>query len=142
MPGDLTEARAALLRRLVEAQEGSRELNVEIALAARGYKLIPGEWRGPLYEDSAGSVVSEVPAYTTSLDAALTLVPPEYAPNYLGEMQPGIGKHGPFHALLWRRDGMLLDFEAARCNSAASIPLAVCVAALIALAAQAERVRP
>ena len=39
-------------------------------------------------------------SYTTSVDVALSTVPDAYAPSHMGEMAPGIGRFGPFHALL------------------------------------------
>ena len=61
-----------LLKRLEEATEGSRELDAEI-----GETLgIEPAWYGPYgYYDAAKDAPREHEHYTTSLDAALTLVP-------------------------------------------------------------------
>ncbi len=74
-------------------------------------------------------VTSMAPDYTASIDAALTLVPEEWAVN-IGEAGPGIGLHGPFWAILHRRDGTLSEHIAPRSNSAATLALALCIAAL------------
>lgn len=76
--------RDSLLKALGEAKEGSRELDAEIALAigwrrgSRNRSLVTGlpmaeteEW----YDPDSNSVNLAPQPYTTSLDAALSLVP-------------------------------------------------------------------
>ena len=62
-----------LLADLAAAPCGSRALDERIALAL-GWVKVPGKWRAPLFDAPDGHT-RDVPAYTTSMDAALTLVP-------------------------------------------------------------------
>ncbi len=58
----------ALAERVEQASEASRPLDADVALT-QGWHELPGDnWIGPL-----GQIA--VPAYTASLDAAMTLVP-------------------------------------------------------------------
>lgn len=73
-----------LIKRLEEAEAGSRELDCEIAVLLDGFFTLPPMWEGgPIgygYTDKSGARVSPghggdllVRCYTTSLDAALAL---------------------------------------------------------------------
>jgi hypothetical protein len=82
---------AELMTKLEQATEGSRELDAEIATAIRYMDPKAQEWMrrweniGPMpnwpgriacwHSDGQVAVHWDVPHYTTSLDAALTLVP-------------------------------------------------------------------
>ena len=72
-------ALAELIARLEAATERSRELDAEIWAHLNGFTgAIKGRWVGGRWSWSVGSVGvwdDELPHYTTSIDAALTLVP-------------------------------------------------------------------
>ena len=64
-----------LIERLESAPEGSRELDGEIALLLGWKKTIDGFYNSR-WKDPAGQLQGNIPpAFTTSIDAALTLVP-------------------------------------------------------------------
>ena len=99
-----------IIARLEAAEGGSRELDAEIA-------RIVGARHGPLervnYEDRAIEIHDEIAQYyTTSLDAALTLVPKEDGGNEASFIS----------AVLWQRH--IGDIPKER------IALAICIAAL------------
>lgn len=58
----------------VEREGPSRELDAEIARAF-GWRSFYLAGFGPRWQKGHGTVTSELPAYTASIDAALTLVP-------------------------------------------------------------------
>jgi hypothetical protein len=115
-----------LIARLKAAQEGSRELDVEIERA---------EWRRrhgdrPMPKD----LLISIPKYTRSIDAALTLLPREWL---IFEMTQWEGDSGDWWEFQLVQRGRSLDetewIEPDRGNHTPA--LALCVAALMALAA-------
>jgi hypothetical protein len=104
-----------LLSLLADATEGSRELSREIAVLM-GTTMPPCE-RVHLEARSIEYIPELFPNYTTSLDAALSLVPEGFqwainAPNVEGEMQ--------FRA----------EIDYGESIRAPSAPLALCIAAI------------
>jgi hypothetical protein len=65
-----------LISRLQAATGPSRELDAQIALANgwRNTRLLTGALK-PCWHDAEGRIVAELPCFTESIDAALTLVP-------------------------------------------------------------------
>jgi hypothetical protein len=118
----------ALIARLVAATEGSRELDGEIAATL---KLYPeGAFRMLDIADNAYFATGayerwEAPRYTTSLDAALTLVPSETWRVY------AIQEHYVGPPVTW-----FVGLDRRRCHvrsmmgHAPTAPLALCIAAL------------
>lgn len=111
-----------LIERLKAAETGSRELDVEIAEDVLGQIV---EWVGAENEPAEvlrimpldHGVMWELPHYTTSLDAAMTLVSKgetvEIWRTFKGKCVADVGRdHGVY--------------------SGATLPLALCIAALIA----------
>jgi hypothetical protein len=124
--------RTDLIKRLEEAREGSRELDLDIALAidlkASGGQPrwdsvrdgVAQDGRGRFTSDALG-YVSQIPRYTRSVDAALTLVPEGHA----WSVQFSASTRG--EAWLYPPDNIEdRQFYAA----AATAPLALCAAAL------------
>jgi hypothetical protein len=129
-----------LIEKLEEAREGSKGLDLEIFDAVHD-----GEWRpfSPraktlrFFERKTTRPILYgrrfVPAYTTSLDAALALVPP----HHLWEVRRGF----LFRATVWRlgdeygEDGR----EVPHWQTEVSAPLAICVAAIKARLSLLER---
>lgn len=101
-----------IIPRLLEAQEGSRELDALIhGLVADISKLA-------------------VPRYTTSLDAARTLMPPLFAWSVESS------RSAPGHAWLYPPDNIDdIDFQ----GEAATPELALCIAALRARGMEVDR---
>lgn len=82
-----------LIERVEAASEGSRELDADIALT-QGWQELPGDnWLGP-----EAQIV--VPHYSTSVDAALTLVPTECRFN-LSKRPFAEGRQDGYHAQVW-----------------------------------------
>jgi hypothetical protein len=108
------EAGAGLIAKLEKAEGPSRELDALIALAS-GWTVHHGDnWIGP-----HGQIV--VPAYTASLDAAMTLVPEGEWVELSGPRKYlNIPLPVPNH---WRA-------EAGNIGWGATAPLALCTAAL------------
>lgn len=119
-----------LIAKLEAATEGSRELDVEIVFALYPESVYrpqcvgdePIFWSEPYYK-------RECPAFTTSLDAALTLVPEGQG---WGVLAGEPGTDGVFHnAYVTKpRD---VPLQSGPCRTPA---LALCIAALNARAAQ------
>ena len=84
-------------------------------------------------KDAPYQAAREVPRYTGSLDAALTLVPTEYA----SWVSMGVGCAGRFSTFLRRYDDIGTRHNEAKA-SAGSFALSVCAAALRARAAIKE----
>lgn len=105
-----------LIAKLEAAKEGSRELDAEIFEA----------WSGKsAYHDARGfsgatvrKMIQGLPAYTTSIDAALTLVPD----GLFYELR------SQYRTACIRKRGRVTDSA-----KAATIPLALCIAALRAV---------
>lgn len=102
-----------LIQRLEAAEAGSRELDVEIAKLLGVYIRA---WGLPPYHPT-----ENVSPYTTSLDAALTLVPEGLA-SAVGTM---FGMSQPPWGVVWQANGRPM----ATCE-AATPALALCIAAL------------
>lgn len=119
-----------LIERLQKAGEGSRELDAEIALAV-GYHCQPdgyGEgdaWTTPEGRSlpSIGRMGARPPAFTTSIDAALSLVPEGWRVDELSESQ-----RGRFWSMLRPREYKEGLFYVT--DEGASFALAICIAAL------------
>ena len=124
-----------LIKRLEAAEEGSRELDMHIAIAA-GFK----ERGVPISEflDSNRAVTSGeltayqvvghwgFPHYTTSIDAALTLVPEGW---HVASLHEGTYGGAWFAAIV--PNGWLTSVRAVQCRTSPSAPaLALCIAAL------------
>ena len=136
-----------LLADRVEAATGpDRELDCVIAVAALGFFEVPPRWEGaPIgygYIDADGAEVRPgqggdqlVRHFTTSLDAAMTLVP-EGAEFLVSSCRPGLiaFARGPSAVV-----GFFENAEASGLGSAATPALALCAAAL---RAQASTVQP
>lgn len=105
-----------LIERLEKATGPDRELDGEIALLLDPdtRRVNPGRWVG-----------NEVPAYTSSVDDALTLIPQGWRVGSIVE-----GAIGPWFVSLWDNSVRHL---AAR-SEAPTLPLALCIAALRARA--------
>lgn len=126
--------RGSLIARLEDAEVGSRELDAEIAAALDGWSgfglrtsQIEGRPRG-------SDRFSTPPHYTTSLDAALALVE-----RVLPGWWPGFQKNrGSLERKRWAAwlDGPHHSGVDAIEVSAATAPLALCIALLKALEAQ------
>lgn len=114
-----------LIKRLEDAKEGSRELDREVALVS-GWRRMGSEhrphggwyWRGGPNDCTGTQVDNEHPPhYTTSLDAALTLVPEGW--NY------ALNSNGAIPVA-----DVYQDVENDRWPSASTMALALCIAAL------------
>ena len=124
-------ALAELIAKLEAATERSRELDAEIWAHLNGFTgAIKGRWVGGRWSWSVGSVGvwdDELPHYTTSIDAALTLVPEGW--HWTIEGPDPLKRVSPYALLglpgLREADGR-----------AATPALALCIAALRAREAQ------
>lgn len=123
----------ALAERCEKASEGSRDLDARIACVQDNrsiYAVVDGNVLGlnsrPPHDMC---VVGWAPSYTTSLDAAMTLVPGGYWPIF------GIadGDQKPFAIIRHPDEGSMPNLKWG-CWRASSIPLALCAAALRAQA--------
>ncbi len=117
-----------LIAKLEAATEGSRELDLEIAMIC-GHDLSSGftptfAYHGdtPVYEWSTG----ETPSYTTSIDAALTLVPEGWYVATIAQWRSGPGPR-IWAATLNAEPGADAGYRHATRSSPA---LALCIAAL------------
>ena len=124
-PASVVAAMTDLITRLEQAAEGSRELDAEIA-EATGWCFVPADtmsedkWLPPDWNDP--------PAFSTSLDAALTLVPEGYSLHRIDQY------HDPHHPA-WGWGAHLRPFKdrekgMAVGESRSSAALALCIAAL------------
>ena len=121
-----------LIDRLEEATEGSRDLDEQIALASgirhRSRRDGRGRSKGrEWFVDSHGGVetwANHAPYYTTSLDAALTLVPEGLGWQVWGE--PKATKYGGEASIEHPTDGWHFCTEA----NGRTPALALCIAAL------------
>ena len=127
-------ALAELIARLEAATEGSRELDAEIgahpATPSCGVRKGAAKERVVEAADTHDPPLVNLPHYTTSIDAALTLVPEG--------MEWALSNHGQTGAeqLCWA--GVFgSPFIGSECDSHAATPvLALCIAALRAREAQ------
>lgn len=73
----MSEIPKGLVERVEAATEGSRELDREIVTALYGEPIYDAEQPWGTYWNNDGCDVEEddIPSYTTSIDAAMTLVP-------------------------------------------------------------------
>jgi hypothetical protein len=85
----------SLIAKMSDATEGSRELDAEIWLSVTPHEIRDYDGTTTLknrYVEVAGewfcwldNLREKVPAYTTSLDAAVSLIPPDWRLEHLGE---------------------------------------------------------
>lgn len=115
-----------LIERLETATEGSRELDFAVAIAAHPNK---DHWEGCRVR---GGFEHGQPHYTTSLDAALTLVG-----NNWWKVECGGGPAFFAYVAAWTT-----PTDEAICGWGESAALALCIAALKARAASVEPVNP
>jgi len=114
-----------------EREEPSHDLDADIALA-NGWRVFPGDnWIGPHAQIA-------VPSYTTSLDAAVTLVPEHF--SYEATFSAaGDGAMRRARLWDWRRSARMADPDNHWEASASTLPLAICAAALRARASEGPR---
>ncbi len=116
-----------LIARLEVASEGSTELSAEIARDIFGIEFHkwPFWTKATSYDGIPGSAVVPVTPYTTSLDAALTLVPEGWKWRL-----DGVGSPRYYEADLWG-SSILPERKQEYISSGGSTPaLALCSAAL------------
>ncbi len=123
-----------LLAKLEAATEGSRELDAEIIMEICDDAIIGpwpcGESEPVVFHAQAIGIVdkSPVPAYTTSIDAALTLVPEGWAllriNQYHETSNPAWGWGVEMRYYTNPEIGLAIG------ESRASLPLAICIASL------------
>jgi hypothetical protein len=118
-----------LIERLEKATGPDRELDGAIALSLGWtFQKMKGDSK-PYYRKPGETTYymrSEVPAYTASIDAALTLVPEGWAYQLTLLFEPRV--HGNQQAIVWPPD------KASPVSGAPTMPLAICIAALKARA--------
>lgn len=123
-----------LIERLEKATEGSHQLDAEVAKAIGWEKRYIsqedaiGDWHAP------GGAIKPLPRFTTSLDAALTLVPEGWSPSMFSWAHPALS---PLNELV--RVSLVVEGTGAgsdplirsyRVGEASTAPLALCIAAL------------
>lgn len=126
---------ADLISRLEAAENGSRELDQEIALAL-GYTI---KGIGYLNERTCfapdGGEIGRIPVYTGSLDAVLKLVPEGWTWSVL--FRPMVDNPPYRGSVADGHFGYVMGMEKAHATAVAKTPaLALCIAALKAKAAQ------
>lgn len=127
--------RTELIAALEKAVGASRELDRDIALTLDMYPETIREDLGCYLDDPAmtcgGGEVWAPPAFTSSIDAALTLVPDGWRVQVLSEWDnPTLRSRGPWQAILCEAgqgDGMN---GKPRCDHAPNPAIALCIAAL------------
>lgn len=124
--GDIDDGFADLLERLKSAKEGNRNLDVEIAAAIGCTKAPQSNPYNSLRLLHPNGRTMDLPAYTASIDAALTLVPKGW---YWGVDCRGIVHLDPAGIFPIVMDGSPCFAEL----QAATPALAICIAALYAL---------
>lgn len=115
----MTDARKALIRRLETATRGSRELDEEIAAVISGAILErqPND-RVAYHKDDMWVSVGEIKPWTTSIDAALTLVPESYVTEFIignGSSVNLWSRSSPFQQMI--KSGKLSTPALALCNA-------------------------
>ena len=125
---------AALIVKLERASEGSREMDKDIAVEDGFFcMLVNDEWL-------AAETDAPVLHYTTSLDAALTLVPEIWQGLYLTWEWTGIKRESGDHKhIAFLRRGIHSYVTAG--GKGASLPLALCIAALRAREYEADALK-
>ncbi|CAB4176800.1 hypothetical protein UFOVP1672_43 [uncultured Caudovirales phage] len=114
-----------LIERLSNASEGSRELDLAIVRSGVGIPIVQEVWS----DDDLLNVSNIMPHYTTSIDAALTLVPEGWRVYALQEEytdKPGVWFAGLDHRTAHYKYGSMI-------GKAPHPALALCIAALQAL---------
>ena len=146
----MCERALALADRCEAATGPDRELDCAIGCAVAGFFVCKPRWEGAPVSygqvDADGSRSEPgtggdwmVPRYTASLDAAMTLAPKGWFMQLSDWQAPILRAHGPWQAIFTLdRDDFRRGFDA-RCDHAATPALALCAAALRALATQEPR---
>jgi hypothetical protein len=119
-----------LIAKLEAATEGSRELDIAVAFVTDK----PASYTDRLNDDGSRAPSNvRCGHYTTSLDAALTLVPEHH--RFLLDKRPyAEGRRDGYRAVVYRQ----ADPEMPESSWAATPALALCIAALKARASQSE----
>lgn len=125
--------RAELMERLEALQGPDRDVEEALALTYGGFKTsyevgMAGNW---WHRFTEGGLTTSVPAYTSSIDAALALVE---------KVLPGWWLHGlgrsPLHGLWWATLYSLEERRAAEVEDQHSAPLAILIVLLRSLEAK------
>ena len=126
-----------LIKRIEAADGPDRGLDAEIC-EAMGFTVV-GHYRRGSNEPIRGYSWQPVPRYTSSIDAAMTLVPEGWRLQLSEWDHEDLRAKGPWQAIL-ERNGTRGDFmePAPRCDHAKTPALALCAAALRAKTAQNE----
>jgi len=123
-----------LIEQIEAADAGSRELDAEIARVFEPERIwLPVMSYGHGVYANANGSASMCPAYTTSLDAAMTLVPEGWRLAAMAEHDPKDGKSIVHLVRIGKGYGGQVDDR--RWSNAATPALALCAAALRARAA-------
>lgn len=98
----MTANHADLIARLEKAEVGDREIDIEIDRLIRPHlyegKVTPGvELPEGFGRDALSLAMHQAPHYTTSIDAALTLVPEGWHVDYLATGDKGASPTNPTH---------------------------------------------
>lgn len=112
-----------LIKKLESAECGSRELDRQITETAFDDEVCDGPADNPVCRHKDDVVWYNVPHYTTSLDAALTLVPEGMM--IADFSQAPIDRAGPWRCGIYDDEGIV-----AATAGRATGPLALCIAAL------------
>lgn len=115
-----------LIQRLQEAAEGSRELDLEIGEAVAVVRFNPATGRYRTDRLNKETLVHNAPRYTTSIDAALTLVPEHFRWS-VNARQNAVDRVDGYLAHVWF--GTTPSYESTE-TWAATPALALCIAAL------------
>jgi len=118
----------ALIQRLQEATEGSRELDSEVALATGWTHHIEqhdDDMTDDVWTDPSGKEHSCYHFFTRSIDAAMTLAPEGCMWNLGGNPNGGFASAGLFGASIWQGIDQIH-------GEAPTPALALCIAALSA----------
>jgi len=120
-----------LIRRLESAKEGSRELDIEIWDNVEAWPVSPdnSEWRIIPSGNNTCLASTVAPPYTTSIDAALTLVPEGYSYSLGAPDWSSTDNDGPPSSPAWAN---LFKGRSGGWNTANGVTpaLALCIASL------------
>lgn len=139
------DSMGALIARLEAASEGSRELDRQIWLALPAHRIIPvKEVGGHTYDRWEDGETLRRPInqthFTTSLDAALTLVPAGWGwrldtTSTMPELKALGITTKTIASCVWLTKGVAQPLEKHVATGAGSAPLALCIASLKARSA-------